>query len=142
MHVKFYESADDKLLKFAVIIAQYNGRFVFCKHKDRDTYEIPGGHREEDEDILKAAERELYEETGAIEFSITPVFVYSVTGKNRVNETGNESFGMLYYADIKKFDELKNSEMECICFFDDIPDKLTYPDIQPKFIQEWKSRLL
>ena len=35
--VKFYDSADDNLLKFAVIVAKSNGKWVFCKHKERDT---------------------------------------------------------------------------------------------------------
>ena len=44
LEVKFYESIDDSLLKFAVIISQSNGKWVFCKHKERDTFEVPGGH--------------------------------------------------------------------------------------------------
>ena len=41
--VRFYDRVDDALLKFAVIIAKTDGKWVFCKHKERDTYEIPGG---------------------------------------------------------------------------------------------------
>ncbi len=66
LEVKFYDTVDDSLLKFAVIISQSNGKWVFCKHKERDTYEAPGGHREAGEDILETAKRELQEETGAI----------------------------------------------------------------------------
>ena len=40
MEVKFYDTVNDELLKFAVIISQSNGKWVFCKHKERDTYEI------------------------------------------------------------------------------------------------------
>lgn len=98
MEVKFYETIDDSLLKFAVIISKSCGKWVFCKHNERNTYEVSGGHREEGESILETAKRELHEETGAVEYEITPVCVYSVTGKNRVNETGEEIFGMLYYA--------------------------------------------
>ena len=83
MEVKFYENINDELLKFAVIIAKHQDKWVFCKHKERDTYEIPGGHREKDESIIETAKRELIEETGAIDFKIEPVCVYSVTGKNR-----------------------------------------------------------
>ena len=45
VEVRFYdkEKVNDALLKFAVIIARSNGKWVFCKHKDRSTYEIPGG---------------------------------------------------------------------------------------------------
>ena len=65
LEVKFYDSVDDFLLKFAVIVSQSNGKWVFCKHKERDTYEVPGGHREAGESILETAKRELQEETGA-----------------------------------------------------------------------------
>lgn len=51
LEVKFYDTVDDSLLKFAVIISLSNGKWVFCKHKERDTYEAPGGHREIGEDI-------------------------------------------------------------------------------------------
>ena len=43
VEVKFYDTVNDELLKFAVIISQSNGKWVFCKHKERDTYEVPGG---------------------------------------------------------------------------------------------------
>lgn len=55
IEVNFCEDIDDELLKFAVIVSKTNGKLVFCKHKQRDTYEIPGGHREDGETILEAA---------------------------------------------------------------------------------------
>ena len=121
LQVKFYDSADDALLKFAVIIARYNGKWVFCRHKDRDTYEIPGGHRETGESITETARRELTEETGAANFALSPVCVYSVTGKNRVNETGEETFGMLFFAEIQAFAEKPASEIEEVRLFDALP---------------------
>ncbi len=141
MHVHFYETADDTLLKFAVIVSKSNGKWVFCKHKERDTYEVPGGHRENGETILETAKRELYEETGAIAFDIKPVCVYSVTGKTRVNETGEESFGMLYYAEISAFEKELHSEMEQVLLLDELPGKWTYPQIQPLLIAEVQRRL-
>ena len=105
MEVKFYDTVNDELLKFAVIISQSNGKWVFCKHKERDTYEVPGGHREAGEDIFETAKRELQEETGAIKFEIKPICVYSVTGKNRVNDTGEETFGLLCFAEITEFEK-------------------------------------
>ena len=78
MKVKFYEKADDALFQFAVIIARTEGNYVFCKHRQRETLEVPGGHREPGEAILDTAKRELYEETGALEFELWPVCVYSV----------------------------------------------------------------
>ena len=137
MKVQFYDKVDDKLLKFAVIISKSNGKWVFCKHKERDTYEVPGGHRESGEQIDMTARRELQEETGAVDFTIEPVCVYSVTGKNRVNDTGEEMCGMLYYAEINKFDDELDSEMEKVVLFDELPSEWTYPLIQPKLIEKY-----
>ena len=111
--VRFYDTVDDSLLKFAVIIACSKGRWVFCKHKERDTYEIPGGHREPGENILDTAKREF---------------------------DGVETFGGLYFADIEEFEEELHSEIERISFFDSLPEKLTYPMIQPKLVEEAKRR--
>ncbi len=139
LDVHFYDSVDDALLKFAVIIARSRGKWVFCKHKERDTYEVPGGHREDGEMILETAERELREESGALDFTIEPVCVYSVTGKNQVNEEGNEAFGMLFVAEISSFEEL-HSEMEEILLTDELVENWTYPLIQPKLIEEVRRR--
>ena len=64
---------------------------------------MPGGHREAGENILETAKRELQEETGAIKFEIKPICVYSVTGKTRVNDTGEETFGLLCFSEITEF---------------------------------------
>ena len=140
LEVKFYDTVDDSLLKFAVIISQSNGKWVFCKHKERDTYEAPGGHREVGEDILETAKRELQEETGAIQFDINPICVYSVTGKNSVNETGEETFGLLCFAEIRGFSGQLDREMEKVVLMDELPQNWTYPLIQPKLIEEWQKR--
>jgi len=134
MEVKFYDNVDDELLKFAVIISKSSGKWVFCKHKERDTYEVPGGHREANESIIDAARRELYEETVALTYSITPISVYSVTEINQVNGKEEETFGMLYYAQIETFEKELHSEIEKIVFLDEQPTELTYPLIQPKLI--------
>lgn len=136
--VNFYESVNDELLKFAVIIAKINGKWVFCKHKLRNTYEVAGGHREPNEKIDDTARRELYEETGATEFTIKPICVYSVVRSD--GETTIETFGMLYFADITVFEKELHSEIEKIIVTDELPERWTYPDIQPKLIDEAKRR--
>lgn len=141
VEVNFYEEVEDELLKFAVIISKINGKWVFCKHKERDTYEVPGGRREIGESIFETAERELKEETGAIDFDIKPVCVYSVKGKTRINEKNDEeSFGMLFVADILSFERELHSEIEKILITDNLVENWTYPLIQPKLIEEAERR--
>ena len=91
LQVNFPNSIADELITFAVIIAKTEGKWVFCRHRERDTYEVPGGHREPGETVLEAARRELQEETGAVEFDIKPICVYSVTGKTKVNKTDEDT---------------------------------------------------
>ena len=143
IEVRFYDEIEDSLLKFAVIITKPNGKWVFCKHKERDTYEVPGGHRESGETIEETARRELREETGAVEFDIKPVCVYSVKGKTRANENlEDETFGMLFTADIFSFEEI-HSEIEKIIICDELVENWTYSLIQPKLLEEarWRGAL-
>ena len=136
--VRFYDTVEDEKLRFAVILAKTNGQYVFCKHKERNTLEIPGGHREPGEDILTTAKRELYEETGATEFTLTPVCVYSVTAPD--NFDGQETFGMIYTADITAFEPELHSEIEKTVIQSDLPDNWTYPEIQPLLLKEIERR--
>lgn len=140
IEVNFPDNIADDLLTFAVIIAKTEGKWVFCRHRERDTYEVPGGHREPGETILETAKRELMEETGAVDFTIQPICVYSVKGKTKVNKSENDiSYGMLYTADITSFEEL-HSEIAEILITDSLVENWTYPLIQPKLLEEAKNR--
>lgn len=137
MIVKFYENVEDKLLKFAVIIAKFNNKWVFCKHKLRDTYELPGGHRETDETIEQTARRELFEETGAIKYTLNPISAYSVLGEDGGIKTDEETFGMLYCAKIIELAEIPHSEIESVVLFDKLPESnWTYPIMHSALIKE------
>lgn len=133
LKVNFYDTVDDELYKFAVIVSRYENKWVFCKHKERSTYEIPGGHREEQEQIDETAKRELWEETGAIDYQIKPVCTYSVMNEKE------ETFGMLYFAQIIEFEELPPLEMEKVELFEELPSQWTYPLIQPLLIEQIKK---
>lgn len=136
--VNFYETVPDEKLKFAVIIAKKDGKLIFCKHRKRNTYEISGGHREPGEPIEQTARRELYEETGAIDYTLTPVCVYSVIAENNFN--GEETFGMLYFAEVRTLENELHNEIECIVLSADLPGNLTYPEIQPRLLAEARRR--
>lgn len=136
MKVTFRAQVEDSLLKYAVIVTQYNNQWVFCKHKQRNSYEIPGGHRELDETILSCAKRELYEETGAEEFDIQPMCVYCVEQQEQ-----QKSYGMLYFAQVYGFGKLPDFEMETVRFFSELPKLWTYPQIQPFLLQEVQRRI-
>jgi 8-oxo-dGTP diphosphatase len=128
--VNFYElnTIEDNKLLFAVIMTKFNGHWLYVRHKDRNTWEIPGGHREENENINDTASRELFEETGATKFKLTPVCIYSVETDENVEYT--ESFGQLFYSQVETLDNILHFEIVETKLFDDIPDNLTYPLIQ------------
>lgn len=123
-HVTLYTCNEipDEKLKYAVIAARYRGKWIFCRHRDRTTWEIPGGHREAGERIEKTALRELMEETGAIDFDLAGVCTYGV-----------DDYGMLFFAEVRKLGDIpENSEIAEICFSEKLPKDLTYPNIQPQ----------
>ncbi len=133
MDVRFYDfgAIPDSLIKYVVILVRYQNKWVLSKHKDRTTWEFAGGHREKGESLDESASRELFEETGAIDFSIIPVSIYSVS---HVDDK-TESFGQLYISMVNKFDQLPDFEMSEIRAFEHIPENLTYPGIYPALIE-------
>lgn len=118
LNVKFYDlnSVNESEFTRVICVSLYKDKWVFSKHKDRDTWEIPGGHIDEGENWLKAAKRELYEETGATDVIIEPVCIYLIS-----------KYGILCFAELKEIKELPDFEIKEIGFFDNIPENATYP---------------
>ncbi len=117
--VKFYKEIYEPI-QYVVIVARYKDSFIFCKHKNRKTYELPGGHVEENESIFQAAARELKEETGALNYTLDFISYYSYG-----------AYGALFYANVKELGKLE-FEIESLLFQDYMPIDLTYPLIQPR----------
>ncbi|WP_409274832.1 NUDIX hydrolase [Neobacillus sp. SCS-31] len=132
MKIEFYNlgSVNDKELKFAVISAIYQGKWLYVKHKNRDSWEIPGGHREPGETINETAKRELFEETGSKELDLVPICDYSM------DDSVNKIFGRLFFARIMEIGQLPVSEIDEIRLFENLPLSLTYLEIQPKLFEK------
>lgn len=124
------EEIDYSKLKFVVIQTKYKDGWIFVRHNKRTTWEIPGGHIEKDEEPIEAAKRELYEETGALKYSLKPIEIYSV------EHSGDASHGMLLYADVTELGKLPDCEIEEITIKRDLPKDLTYPLIQPYLFEK------
>lgn len=127
--IKNFYSKDNFVAPYAysIIIAKNKkGEFVLCRHKGRTTWEIPGGHIEKGETAYDAARRELFEETGASQFTIRPIFDYAVTSDEQ-----KTNCGVVFFAEISAFETLPESEIAEIDFFDKLPENLTYKAIQP-----------
>jgi 8-oxo-dGTP diphosphatase len=119
---------------FVVIVAiDQIGRLVLCRHRDRSTWETPGGHIEPGESEIEAAERELFEETGIAPRDLVAVADYEVDGVA----------GRLFTAEILTRSALPTFEIAETKVCDELPENLTYPGITPVLLSavtEWRAR--
>lgn len=130
--VVFYSEPPQNLVqKYAVIVARFHDQLLWCRHHDRCTWEIPGGHIEPGETALQAAARELEEETGAIEYTLSPLCWYSAYR----SDNQPRSCGLLCIADVQRLSGSLQNEIEEVQCFSIMPAELTYPAIQPKLLE-------
>ncbi|MFA9388777.1 MAG: NUDIX domain-containing protein [Prolixibacteraceae bacterium] len=139
MKIEFYSTEEQRnaQLKYVIICSRYRfDEWIFVRHKERITWEIPAGHIETGENPDDAAKRELFEETGAVDFIISPVTDYSVT------QNYTTTFGRIYLAEVKQLNELPAFEIQEICMAQKLPDQLTYPQIQTRILAKIKKAIL
>ena len=113
--------------KYVVCIFNTPNGYVWCRKKDSDSWELPGGKIENGETIYEAAIRELKEETGAIFipgfYSMIKICDYEILINNYLLGGGT-----LFYVYCDNFGNLDSKfEMEEIIFSNTIPEKLSYP---------------
>lgn len=121
------DDMDHHMLKYVVIIATYQGQLILIRHKERTVWELPGGKIEPGETPIEAASRELFEESGAIAFDLLSIGIYEMNG----------TYGMTYYAEVDKLEELPESEIAEIRLQDSLPEGLNYGRIYYDMYAKW-----
>lgn len=119
--------------KYVVVIAFVGDRIVLCRHRDRLTWETPGGHIERGEAPREAAVRELYEEAGITARTLSDLGDYRV----------GDVTGRVFVAEVGARHPLPHFEMAETRDVEELPTDLTYPEIANMLVQHaraWRSQ--
>ena len=107
-------------IDYVVMISRYRDDWLMIRHKQRSSWEFPGGHVEAGETLEQAARREMYEETGAVDIELKALFPY------RVAIDGVDTHGWLFEVCVNKLGIKPESEIAEYKIFDAFPGNLTY----------------
>lgn len=123
------ELLEDQKLTYVVMGARYQDKWIFVRHRDRQTWEMPAGHIETGESADRAAVRELFEEAGVVKSSLEVICDYEVTVGTRAE------YGRLYGVKVYEMEPQKEFEIEELLLSSELPRSLTYPDVQTILFQ-------
>ena len=127
------ETMDPSSLTYVIIGAREGDKWIFVRHQDRSSWELPAGHIEKGESVNDAAIRELYEETGTTEGKLKAIHDYSVT------IDGDTLFGRIYFAKVLSRGKLPESEITEVMLAVKSPEPVTYPYAHWKFFSILKT---
>lgn len=124
-----------KDLTYVIIGTRENGSWIFVRHEERTTWELPAGHIEENETAEEAARRELFEETGTTRSTMKVLKDYSV------RNNGTLLHGRLFFAEVIERGPKPDSEIAEIRISDVSPEPATYPKAHQSFLSELTKSL-
>lgn len=129
--IPWYElnEINNDLIKFVILIAEFNDQLIIIRNKKRGGWEIPGGNREPGESLLFTASRELYEETGATQFELEAFGITMLNGNH----------GMVFFAGIESMSDLPNYEIDEIKFVDQLPEGLNFGEMFYTVLNKWNK---
>lgn len=121
--------------KYVVTVSRYQGKILLGKHAVRGGWEAQGGHVESGETTLQAAERELFEESGALEYTIQPLF--DIGSKDSMGQV--QATSQVFFADVTQVGDLPpiaQGEIERVACFTELPSNISFPGILPLVLKE------
>lgn len=124
------DEVTDAAIKYVVVCVRHEGQWLLVRHRDRDTWEMPGGHIESNETPIEAAHRELFEEAGVKAGVLLPVCNFFA------QDDKGYAYGRLFYATVAKLCELPSFEMAERHLFKEWTAKTTYSHIYDMLVQE------
>jgi 8-oxo-dGTP diphosphatase len=88
-------------IEHILVICKYKHQWVLTAHKLRG-WEFPGGKVEQNETLEEAAIREVWEETGALLKTLTPIAEYKVLGDDDI------FIKKVFYGQVKVMEQKEN----------------------------------